>query len=391
MDQTASRAWWWHRQGLDGSLAGADPADVLLRSGWARSVGGANPYLSLFARAGTRREQADAAAASLAIHELPSVRGCAYVLPADHYALGLQVGRGAPEAEVRVLEKLGVPRREVDDLCAAVTSTLDGGAVLDPAQLKDQLGDQVRNLGEEGRKKGQSTTLPAALGLLQAAGEIRRVPVNGRLDQQRYAYVRWSPPRTGLTDDEARTELARLYFDWTAPATLGHFRWFSAFTVAQAKAAIAPLDLVDAGDGRLIPAALADEFAAYTPPKKPAYALVAGIDALLLLRRDVASLVDAGDARTPVPGEKFQVGGVTDLTDHAIVDRGRLVGLWQYDVDAGEVVTWRFGGGPPDKALRETIERTGAYIRDDLGDARSFSLDSPKSRAPRIAALRSGA
>ena len=128
-----------------------------------------------------------------------------------------------------------------------------------------------------------------------------------------------------------------------------------------------------------------------TPPKKPAYALVAGIDALLLLRRDVASLVDATDARAPVPGEKLQVGGVTDLTDHAIVDRGRLVGLWQYDVDAGEVVTWLFGGGPPDKALRETIERTGAYIRDDLGDARSFSLDSPKSRAPRIAALRSGA
>jgi hypothetical protein len=53
-------------------------------------------------------------------------------------------------------------------------------------------------------------------------------------------------------------------------------------------------------------------------------------------------------------------------------------------------VAWLFAGGPPDKALRETIERTRAYIRDDLGDARSFSLDSPKSRAPRIAALRSG-
>ena len=91
-----------------------------------------------------------------------------------------------------------------------------------------------------------------------------------------------------------------------------------------------------------------------------------------------------------MPGEKLQVGGVADLTDHAIVDRGRLVGLWQYDVDAGEVVAWLFAGAQPDKALRETIERTRAYIRDDLGDARSFSLDSPKSRAPRIAALRSG-
>ena len=43
-------AWWWHRQGLD--KTGGSPAQVLATTGWARSVGGANPYLSLFARAG---------------------------------------------------------------------------------------------------------------------------------------------------------------------------------------------------------------------------------------------------------------------------------------------------------------------------------------------------
>lgn len=36
------RAWSWHRQGLDGSLAGESPAVVLDKVGWARSVGGAN-------------------------------------------------------------------------------------------------------------------------------------------------------------------------------------------------------------------------------------------------------------------------------------------------------------------------------------------------------------
>jgi hypothetical protein len=259
----------------------------------------------------------------------------------------------------------------------------------DPAQLKDELGDVVRNLGEEGRKRGQTTTLPAALGLLQAAGEIRRVPVNGRLDQQRYGYVRWQPPSSGRTDDEARAELARLYFEWIAPATMAHFRWFSAFGAGQAKAAVAPLGLVDVGDGFLAPPAIAASFESYRPPKKPRYALLASIDALILLRRDVGSLIDAADAVLPVPGEKLQVGGVTDLTDHAIVDRGRLVGLWQYEVDSGEVVTWLFGGAKPDAALRNEIERTQTFVRDELGDARSFSLDSPKSRAPRIAALRS--
>ncbi len=389
MDIDSLRAWWWHRQGLDGSLAGATPAAVLARSGWARSVGGANPYLTLFARAGTSRQVVDNAVNALDIYELPSARGCTYVLPAEHFGLGLQLGRGAAEGEARILEKLGVPRSELDAVGAAVLKTLDGGVVRDPAQLKDELGGQVRNLGEEGRKRGQTTTLPATLGLLQAAGEIRRVPVNGRLDQQRYGYARWQPPSSGLDDAQARAELARLYFDWTGPATLAHFRWFSAFTVAQTKAAVAGLDLVDLGEGWLAPRALAESFKAYRAPTKPRYALLAGIDALILLRRDVPTLIDEADAALPVPGEKMRVGGVTDLTDHAIVDRGRLVGLWQYEVDSGDVVAWLFGGAKPDSALREQIARTQAFVRDDLGDARSFSLDSPKSRAPRIAALRS--
>jgi hypothetical protein len=41
-----------------------------------------------------------------------------------------------------------------------------GGRQLDPAQLKEELGSAVRSLGEEGRRRDASTTLPAALGLL---------------------------------------------------------------------------------------------------------------------------------------------------------------------------------------------------------------------------------
>src|SRR5262245_2266446 len=134
IESSRIRAWWSHRQGLDGSFAGAAPADVLERAGWARSVGGANPYLTLFARAGTARAAADAAVAALEIYELPAARGCTYVLPAHHFALGLQVGRGAPEGDLRTLEKLGVPRYEIERLCADVLSAL-GDRTLDPSQL----------------------------------------------------------------------------------------------------------------------------------------------------------------------------------------------------------------------------------------------------------------
>ena len=93
MDDAKLRAGWWQRQGLDGSLRDASPAAVLERSGWARSAGGAGPYLTLFARAGTSREAADAAVAAQDIHELPSARGCTYVVPASDFALALTVGR----------------------------------------------------------------------------------------------------------------------------------------------------------------------------------------------------------------------------------------------------------------------------------------------------------
>lgn len=380
---TDLRAWWWHRQGLDGSLAGASPAEVLERTGWARSVGGSNPYLTLFARAGTSRADADRAVSALDIYELPSARGCTYVLPKVHFGLGLRVGEGAPETDVRTLERLGVPRKELSTLCDKVLDALPDKGSLDPSELKAKLGGAVRNLGEEGKRKGQTTTLPAALGLLQAQGLIRRVPSNGRLDQQRYSYAKWSRP---AFDGDPAKELARLYFDWIGPAALGHFRWFSAFSAATAKAALPELTEVE---GLYLPPRLRNDFEAYRPPRKPVYNLLAGIDALILLRRDHHSLVDVD---VTVPGDKKSLLNQPDLPDHPIVDRGRVVGLWQYDAEAGRIVSWVFDsatGGKRDKALQEAIEKTEAFIRDELGDARSFSLDSPKSRAARLVALRS--
>src|SRR5258707_13713815 len=102
MDDAKLRAWWSHRQGLDGALAGKSAAGILERIGWARSVGGSGPYLTLFARGGPRREAMDAAAANLEIHELPSARGCTYAPPASHFALALRRSRNFGEGEMNV-------------------------------------------------------------------------------------------------------------------------------------------------------------------------------------------------------------------------------------------------------------------------------------------------
>lgn len=361
---------------------------VLARAGWARSVGGANPYQSLHARAGTSRAEADEAVAALNILELPTVRGCTYVLPAADFPLGLQLARGHAQADLNVMAKLGVPQEEIERLGHQVVAALaNADGPLDPAGLKAALGDAVRNLGAEGKKRGASTTLPTALGQLQVYGRIRRMPVAGRLDQQRYAYMPWEPEPSGLTDDAARTEILRRYFEWTGGATVAQSRWFTAFTAAQTTTALAELAVTDVGDGLLVPDVYLDEFAEFTIPTEPHYRLLSEIDSLLLLRRNAPELLDPQDAALAVPGESKQLGLQPDLPDHPILDRGRIIGLWQYDPERAEVVTWVFDGRR-DSALDEEIERTRSWIADELGDFRSFSLDSPAGRQPRLAALR---
>ena len=336
---------------------------MLAHAGWARSVGGVGPYLTLFARAGITREAADAAVAALEIAELPSARGCTYVLPAEDFALGLTVG-GGNNGDLRTAEKLGAGPAEIETLCAGILAALDGGRALDPDGLRAALGERVRDFGAEGRKRGMVTTLPLALGILQTAGAIRRIPTNGRLDQQRYRYVRWEP--NPLAAAPARADafaaLARRFFGWAGPATFEEFRTFSGLGVNAAKDAIAALDLQPAAPGGLLllPAER-DAWAAFEPPREPQYVLVGSLDALFALHRE-----------TP--------------ESHAIVDRGRLIGLWEYDLET-ESIAWS-ASVEADDGLREAVARTEAFVRDQLGDARSFSLDSPKSRAPRIAALR---
>src|SRR5579863_6535961 len=141
------RAWWSHRQALDGRLDGAAPAVVLEQAGWARSVGGVGPYFTLLARAGTSREAADQAVANLEIHELPAARGCTYVVPASDFALALKAGEVFAGGEMKVAAKLGVTEKEVDRLCDAVLGAMAHGP-LDPEEIREATGKASRNLGE---------------------------------------------------------------------------------------------------------------------------------------------------------------------------------------------------------------------------------------------------
>src|SRR5947209_12482493 len=110
------QAWWFDRQGLMEPQPGLTAAEALARTGWARSVGGANPYLALFARAGLSREQVDRDLEAREVHELPSARGCTYLVPRCDYAVALTAGQGfGDEAQVATAKKyLGVTEEEME-------------------------------------------------------------------------------------------------------------------------------------------------------------------------------------------------------------------------------------------------------------------------------------
>jgi hypothetical protein len=264
--------------------------------------------------------------------------------------------------------------------------------------LREATGKAVRNLGLEGKKKGLTTTLPVALGKLQESGDIRRVPTNGRFDQQRYQYAIWRPNplrNFKMSPEQVHTELARKYFAWIGPASSADFQVFSGLGVKAAKAALEPLKLeplkITPGDLRFFLPGDSETFDSFKLPREPNYQLLGSIDSLFLLRNDFKSTLDPTDLERKVlvkSGLK-SLGTLTDLPSHAIVDRGRLVGLWEYD-PAAESIAWA-SFVKKDKALREAVTRTEIFVRERLGDARSFSLDSPKSRAPRIQALRQSA
>jgi hypothetical protein len=388
------RAWYSHLQRLDGSLTDAKPEEVLASCGWARSVGGVGPYLTLHARAGTSREAADKAVEKLEIHELPAARNCTYVVPAQDFALALTVGAGFWGGDVRTALKLGVTEKEIEKLCAAVVKALAKGP-LDPDDIRESVGSAARSLGEEGRKKGMSTTLPMVLGKLQTLGEIRRVPTNGRLDQQRYKYTLWRPnplAKFKMKEDEAMTELARRYFSWIGPATQAGFQAFSGLGVKASQAAMAPLKLVSlaADDDRWMFPHHREEFEKFRASKEPHYVLASLLDSLGLHGRGLKELLDPADQTRELFLEKdTRTAASLDLPpSHIILDRGRLVGLWEYDT-ATESIAWM----PlikKNKELEKAVARTEEFVRTQMGDARSFSLDSPKSRAPRVAFLRAG-
>lgn len=369
--------------------------EILERTGWQRTVGGHNPYLSLYARNGKRKAEVESEVGELEIFELPSARGCTYVIPRSQFALALTCSQGfADAATLRTAKNyLGVTDQEIETLGDAVVDALKDGP-LDPAALKKKLGDKVRNLGEEGKKRGATTTLPMTLGILQTTGRIRRVPYDNRLDLQRFQYSLWEePPLQGSpfsTQNEAFAQLADLYFRWSGPATIAHFQWFSGLGVAASKEAVKGMGLVplEGSDGYFLHPGRATAWNEFQTPAEPEITFVGNLDSVALLRRDILTMIDPSQSQIQqfVSSKSTALGSSKDFGHHLILDRGKLIGFWEFDPGHHEVVWATFEPAHP--LVKDRAEQVRTLISEDHGDFMSFSLDSPASRQKAIDFLR---
>jgi len=361
--------------------------------GWSRALGGVDPYLALHARDATvSREDIDGAMAQDEIWVVPGVRGCIWLVPKADVPLALRVSDAqSRKRSLRELDKLGVPAAELEALGSAVLDTLAAGPK-GPSELRKALPEgSWRSLGDAGKKKGHTTSLPTALRLLEWDGKIRRRQDNGRLDTNRYAWelaaINTLTPSPAVDDPDAA--LAQRFLSWCGPATLEEFVEWSALGKRAAKAAFERLNAATIDlEGQTAYQLTADE-----PPEDDDVYLLPAQDNMVTLHHP-SKLLDPRHQTLEMPsmGNKIvQIGTSRWVFQRPVFHRGQWIGLWAWDFDAAEIILRGFD--PLDGEVKAKAEAKAhdmaSFITDQLGGrAKANSIDGDKSQRARAACVR---
>lgn len=378
-------------------------ADVVAATGWIRTLGGVDGYLALRARQpGLRRAAVDEAIRSGALQVIPAVRGCIYLVPRAEVPLALRIAEAVfrPSAE-RDLKKVGASWKLIEEVAAAAKAALQAGPLSPDALRKALPAGAVPSFGEAGKKAGIASPLPMALRTLEFAGAVRRTLPDGRLDSERYVWqLTTQSPFTGarIPDEPAArlAELAAIFFRHAAPASVRSFAEWSALPLRDCRAAVASLGLVPiAVSGAAEPHYGYAEDLVPTEPSG-AVRLLPFDDNYHTDHGGPAPLVDpAWHALTvPVWGAMRGEGGTLGTSKHvslrSICIGPELAGFWEYDPDGGEISAKPFSVLKKTQrdALAEACSELAAFLRDELGHGRSFSLDTDDELRQRVRLLR---
>jgi hypothetical protein len=378
-------------------------ANVVRKSGWIYSAGSTLPYLALRARLpGVNRAALDSAIFEEEdLVEIPTVRGCTMLVPAEDVALALAGGRRfVSQHEDKIRAACNIKDREIHDLRAAATTLLKAGP-LSMEMLRGQLPMKlVRDLGASGKSLGERSTLTFVMRLLQREMVVQRVAADRRLDSESYAYRLPGPKfRKDLSPEEADCGLAHRFFKWASPATLKEFAWWAGMSQREARQIIGAIGMVRVSvDGWVneawIPAETMDQLnASIEKSGADQLAFLPFRDNYLYFRRGLGVFLASEDRTVEVLDwmrRPAALGDLDSLHHNSIILGGRLVGFWEYDPEDGRIVSRicsRVSAGVR-RGISSKIADLQDFIQSQLGDAAFYSFDRGKNRRHRIDSLR---
>lgn len=385
-----ARARWAHAQGLV-TPAAADPQAVVAATGWLRTLGGVDAYLALAARLpGVSRARIDADVAAGRLRIATAARGCVYLIPEQHRGLALALAEKLQRPRLeKDAQRAALPFAEVEDLATAVLEVLAAGPRTTDGVRAALPAGSVRSLGELGKKVGVTTPLPVTLRHLELAGRIERMPVGGVLDTERYHWHRTeqAPERPA----EPLIDLAHFFFQVAGPATLDHFAEWSGLGKREAAAAMAPLDLTPVAVTDFAPLAWLPTAALAEPADPSGTGLLAFEDNLFVQHGGTAPLTDTRHHHQPLAAwgafAPSTLGTARHVSERTLVQDACVVGTWEWDAAAGEIVTALFDGQPHRSDLADAVAATARLLK-AIGHARSYLLDADEAVARRAERLR---
>ncbi|HYK90024.1 MAG TPA: crosslink repair DNA glycosylase YcaQ family protein [Acidobacteriota bacterium] len=396
------RSFWAENQGILVRLGG-NISEVIRRTGWIYSSGGAGPYLAVRARRPgcTRAELDRAVFVEENVVEIPSVRGCTMLVPTEDAALALHSAKSVFESHIsKVATACKISPGEIADLTRAVSTVLKGGA-LSSERLREILPKAlVRPLGEAGRKFGENWNLSVVLRKMLTEGIIRRIATEKRLDGGEFCYrLCTERPAKEPSREEACLHLAHRFFLWAAPATIKEFAWWAHVSQREAKSAVERLNLqrlsiVETTPEAWISAEQLDRLRAIDPGRyQESVSLLPGRDNYLYFRRGLTFFLREADAEIKaldIRNELVSLSEQDNLHHNAILQGGLLAGAWEFDPDEMRIVwkTWSGLSAGLRKSLISKIQDLEQFIRAELGDAAFYSFDRGSRRRERIDSLR---